>query len=339
MVHSAERDSLGAIPNDAGLRLLIVLPALNEEKTVGAVIRNIPQGIEGVSSIETLVVDDGSSDATAEAAAQAGSRVISHPSPRGVGAAFASALRYGVDSGADLIVSIDADGQFDPADIRALVEPVVRNEADFASASRFADPALVPQMPALKLWGNRMMARLVSRLTGQTFHDVSCGMRCYSRRAALALNPMAEFTYTQEVFLNLAFKDLRIVEVPVSVRGEREHGRSRVAGNLWSYGFRTSGIIFRCYRDYKPMLFFGVLAALAFAAASALGGFLLIHYLSSGAFSPHKWAGFSAAAIAVLGLILLLMGVLGDMLNRHRIYLEELLYRERDRHTSRRSGD
>lgn len=338
MAYSAEREPKVSAMSAEGLRLLVVLPALNEEKTVGEVIRGVPQRIEGVSSIETLVVDDGSSDDTADTALRAGARVISHASPRGVGAAFASALRFGVDSGADLIVSIDSDGQFDPADICALVEPVVRGEADLASASRFADPGLVPEMPALKLWGNRMMARLISRLTGQTFHDVSCGMRCYSRRAALTLNPLAEFTYTQEVFLNLAFKGLRIVEVPVSVRGEREYGRSRVAGNLWSYGIRTSGIIFRCYRDYKPMLFFGAFAGLAFAVASALGGFLLIHYLSTGGFSPHKWAGFAAAAMGVLGSILLLMGILGDMLNRHRIYLEELLYRERDRHSGRGSG-
>jgi len=230
-------------------------------------------------------------------------------------------------------LTIDADGQFDPADIPTLVRPVIERRADFASASRFADPALVPEMPGLKRWGNRMMARLVSRLTGQTFHDVSCGMRCYSRRAALTLNPMGRFTYTQEVFLNLAFKQLPIVEVPLAVRGEREHGESRVAGNLWRYALRTSGIIFRSYRDYKPMLFFGAIAGLAFVVAGALGGFLAFHYLSTGSFSPHKWAGFSGAALAVFGLVVLLFGVLGDMLNRHRVYLEELLYRERDRHT------
>jgi glycosyltransferase involved in cell wall biosynthesis len=248
-------------------------------------------------------------------------------------------LRYGVDAGFDLIVTVDADGQFDSADIRTLIAPLIADEADFVSASRFVDPSLEPEMSSLKRWGNRMMARLVSRLAGQTFRDVSCGMRAYSRKAALSLHPIGRFTYTQEVFLNLAFKHLRIVEVPVAVRGEREHGESRVASNLWRYGLRTLGIIFRCYRDYKPMLFFGSIAAVAFLLASGLGGFLLLHYTSTGSFSPHKWAGFMAAAIAALGAILLLMGILGDMLNRHRIYLEELLYRERDRSTTRESGD
>ncbi len=337
----AESDSLVAPAPDLrlDLRLLVILPALNEAATVASVIAGIPKQIPGVSETDVLVIDDGSTDATAEEARRAGARVIQHASTMGVGAAFASGIRYAVDTSADLIVTIDADGQFDAADIPTLIRPVVERRADFASASRFADPNRIPEMPGIKRWGNRMIARLVSRLTGQTFHDVSCGMRCYNRRAALALNPMGQFTYTQEVFLNLAFKQLSIVEVPLTVRGEREHGESRVANNLWRYALNTSGIIFRSYRDYKPMHFFGAIAALAFLFAAGLGGFLLVHYLSTGSFSPHKWAGFSSAAAAIFGLLLLFMGVLGDMLNRHRVYLEELLYRQRDQHGRGDSGD
>ena len=220
----------------SGLRMLVALPALDEERTVAGVIRGIPRTLEGIAAVDVVVVDDGSGDRTAELAAVAGAHVIRHPTRRGVGAAFDTALRYAIETGADLLVTIDADGQFNPCDIPALIAPVVEGEADFTAASRFKDPALVPEMPGLKRWGNRMMARLVSRLTGETFSDVSCGLRCYNRRAALSLNPMGRFTYTQEVFLNLAFKQLRIVEVPVAVRGEREHGTSRVAGSLWRYG-------------------------------------------------------------------------------------------------------
>ena len=80
------------------------------------------------------------------------------------------------------------------------------------------------------------------------------------------------------------------------------------------------------------------MAGLAFATTALLGGFLLLHYLSTGSFSPHKWAGFSAAAVGFLGIIILFMGILGDMLNRHRVYLEELLYRERSRGSGGGSG-
>jgi glycosyltransferase involved in cell wall biosynthesis len=332
MASTAEPTSAAAEPS-RGLSLLVVIPALDEEPTVASVIRGIPRDLPGVAGVAVLVVDDGSSDGTGAAAEEAGAHVIRHESPRGVGAAFGTALRHAIDVGADLIVSIDADGQFDPTDIAALIEPVRSGRADFASASRFADPALVPRMPFMKRWGNWVMARLVSRLTGQQFHDVSCGMRCYSRRAALSLNPIGRFTYTQEVFLNLAFKQLRIAEVPVVVRGEREFGRSRVAGNLWRYGLNTSGIIFRCYRDYRPMLFFGSIALVLAAVGFGLVAFLGLHYWNSGGFSPHKWAGFSGAGALVLALLVFFAGLIGDMLNRHRIYLEELLYRVRERNT------
>jgi glycosyltransferase involved in cell wall biosynthesis len=314
-----------------GLVLLVVLPALDEEKTVGRVIRAIPRDLPGISRVDVLVVDDGSRDRTGAEAEAAGATVLHHETPQGVGAAFGTALRHAIDVAADFMVTIDADGQFDPADIPLLVEPVQSGRADFASASRFSDPALIPEMPFMKRWGNGVVARLVSQLAGQTFYDVSCGMRCYSRRAALSLNPMGRFTYTQEVFLNLAFKRMRIVEVPVAVRGEREFGESRVANNLWRYALNTSGIIFRCYRDYRPMLFFGSVAGLLATIALGLLAFLGIHYLGSGQFSPHKWAGFSGAAGLMLALLVFVTGLIGDMLNRHRIYLEELLYRERER--------
>ena len=312
-----------------GLRLLVAIPALNEEETIGSVIRGIPREIPGVGSIEVLVVDDGSTDRTAERAASEDARVIRHPTTSGVGGAFHSALAHGIDQGSDLIVTIDADGQFDAADIPSLVAPVVSSTADFATASRFRDPSLVPRMPWIKLWGNRMMSRLISRLAGQKFWDVSCGMRCYGRRAALRLHPLARFTYTQEVFLNLAYKQMRIVEVPIRVRGERPIGRSRVADNLWRYGYRTAKIVFRSYRDYFPMRFFGGFALTLLVPALALAIFLLVHYLETGSFSPHKWAAFSAGALAGLAVIMGQMGMIGDMLNRHRIYLEEILYRQR----------
>lgn len=321
------------------LHLVVVIPALNEEATVGDVIRAVPRELSGVGSVEVLVLNDGSTDATVSQAKEAGAVVVSHPRRLGVGAAFQTALSHALAMGADLIVSIDADGQFDPATIPDLIAPVIADEADFATASRFAAPHLVPQMPRIKLWGNRVMSRLISRLIGQDFHDVSCGMRCYNRRAAMNLNPLAAFTYTQEVFLNLGFKRMRMVEVPMRVAGQRVHGKSRVASSIWRYGFSTLSIIFRCYRDYKPMRFFGVMALALMVPAVLLELFLLIHYLATGTFSPHKWAGFTGAGLFALGLVLLTTGMIGDMLNRHRMYLEELLYYVRNRQSNSRKMD
>jgi glycosyltransferase involved in cell wall biosynthesis len=312
------------------MNLFVTIPALNERVTIAQVVRGVPRDIAGVRRVEVVVINDGSTDDTAAEAAAAGATVLTHSTTRGVGAAFHTALTYVIERRGDLLVSIDADGQFNPADIPALAEPVVSGRADFSTASRFKDPALLPHMPAVKLWGNRMMSRLVSRLTGGRYFDVSCGMRCYNRRAMLNLNLMGAFTYTQEVFLNLAFKRLRIEEVPIRVRGQREFGESRVASNLFKYALNTSRIIFRAYRDYKPMRFFGGIALTLLVPAVLLEIFFFVHYLWTGYFTPHKWAGFGGGGLLVLSLIALHMGLIGDMLNRHRVYLEELLYRQRE---------
>jgi len=311
------------------LRLFVTIPALNEEQTIVSVIKGIPRTIPGVASIDIVVVDDGSQDRTKEKALAAGAHVLRHTITKGVGAAFQSALSYSIKHSADLIVSIDGDGQFDPTDIPTLIAPVLEGRADFTTASRFKDPTLVPEMPRAKLWGNRMMSFIISRLAGQRLFDVSCGMRCYDREAALQLNLAASFTYTQEAILNLAFKKFRIEEVPLPVRGEREFGKSRVASNLWRYGFRTVKIIVRCYRDYYALRFFGGLAILFACLATALGGFLFFHYIRSGHFSPYKWTGFCSGALFSLSLLMVHLGLVGDMLNRQRIYLEEILYRQR----------
>jgi hypothetical protein len=142
----------------------------------------------------------------------------------------------------------------------------------------------------------------------------------------LRLNLLGAFTYTQEAFLSLSFKQLRIVEVPLPIRGERPHGESRVARNLWQYGWRAATILFRCYRDYRPMRFFGTIALGLAIPAFLLEGFLGVHYLLNGEFTPHKWAGFTGLGLLAIALAALHMGLIGDMLKRHRIYLEEILY-------------
>jgi hypothetical protein len=163
-------------------------------------------------------------------------------------------------------------------------------------------------------------------------------MRCYSRRALLHLNLVGTFTYAHEVFLDLCFKGLRVLEVPIRVRGEREYGSSRVAGSLVRYAVHTTRILVGSYRDYKPLRFFGAAAGLLFVPAVLLELFFLGHYFATGSFSPHKWAGFAGAGLAVLAVLVMFMGMIGDMLNRHRVYLEELLYEQRRRNVERADG-
>lgn len=308
-------------------RVAIIVPALNEQATVGNVVRGCLRALSAERfDVMPIVIDDGSRDRTAEAAREAGATVIAHHTNRGVGRAFQSGLEYAVERDADYVVNIDADGQFSPEDITRLLDPLEAGQADVALASRFKDASLVPDMPWIKKWGNRWMSRLVSRIAKRRFDDVSCGFRAYNREASLRLNPWGDFTYTHESILELVAKRMRIVEIPTRVRGVREFGRSRVAGNLWRYALHTSHIILQTYRDYWPLHFFGWLSLLTLVPGLSLLAFLVRHRVTSGRFSPHIWSGFTGASLTALGILTLITGMLAEMLKRIRLNQENLIY-------------
>jgi glycosyltransferase involved in cell wall biosynthesis len=301
-----------------------VVPAYNEAKFIGGVLDRMPDYVDTI-----VVVDDGSRDETPHIARAKGALVVTHNINRGVGAAFHTGVDKALKLNVDIMVTIDADGQFDPKDIDTLIDPISDGSADFVTASRFKDKNLAPTMSRIKYWGNIGMSRLISFLTGQKFYDVSCGFRAYSKEALLRLNLFGQFTYTQETFIDLAFKNLTIREVPLSVEGEREHGHSKVAKNLFRYAYRTSKIILRAFRDYKPLKFFGFISGLIVCVGVLLEASLFWHYFQTGSFSPYKVVGFIGGFLLAIGLLIFVTGLLADMFHRIRVNQEEILYYEK----------
>lgn len=317
------------------MKLIILIPALNEAESIARVIQSMPKKIDQVSEISVLVVDDGSKDATADLARAAGAAVISHTYNQGVGKAFGTGLGAALEMCADIMVNIDADGQFDPADIPMLIKPIIDGKADFVSGDRFRSPdgrLVRPEyMSRIKFWGNQRMSDLVGFIARRRFDDVSCGFRAYSREAMMRLNLTGKFTYTQESFLDLANKDLVIKTIPVEVKYFPER-KSRVAGSILKYIFRTAKIIFRAYRDYNPLKFFGFLGLVPLAISVVLGIFVIVHYAATGAFSPYIFIAFSTVYLFTMGVLLWIVGILADMFVRIRLNQEQLLYAEKKRH-------
>jgi glycosyltransferase involved in cell wall biosynthesis len=306
-------------------KVVVAIPCLNEAATIASVIGAIPRQIAGVDRVDVLVVDDGSTDETGEAARGAGAIVIRHPRNRGLGQAFQTAVTFAIERGYDLMVNIDGDGQFDAGDIPTLIAKVLSGEADMTTASRFKDPTRTPDMPTAKLVGNHMMSFLISQLVGRRYRDVSCGFRCYSRDTLLRINLHGRFTYSQETFLDLSAKDIRIEEVPLDVRYFPGR-KSRVAGDLLKYGINTALIIFRAYRDYFPFRFFGYIA-LGFAVPAVICAAIFFgHFLVTGQFSGYLFLGLTSAFLIVIAAMFLVVAVVTDMLDRIRANQDRILY-------------
>lgn len=306
------------------MNLLVGIPAYNEAATIADVIERMPKEVVGIDTVDIVVVDDGSIDDTGSLAQAAGATVVRHARNSGVGVAFQSLVRYALEVRADLLVTIDADGQFNADHIPQLIAPIMSGAALVSTASRFMDPKLVPDMPRVKKWGNRRVAKLVSRVTGHSYHDVSCGFRAYSRESLLRLTIYHSFTYTHETFLDLAAKRVPIEEVPLAVRGVREAGQSKIAASVLRYAWQTAAIMLRTYRDQKPMsLCFG-LAVPAFILGLALLGWSYAHLLQTGYFL--KSIAFAGGGVIAIGVATLFFGFMADMTTGIRRNQEEILY-------------
>ena len=306
------------------MKLLVGIPAYNEAATIRDVIARIPSQLEGVEEITVAVVDDGSTDGTGALATAAGATVLHHAQNWGVGVAFQTMVRHALAVRADLLVTLDGDGQFNPEDIRTLIEPIVEGVALVSTASRFRDAELIPQMPWVKKWGNRQVANLVNMLTGHRYTDVSCGFRAYHREALLRLTVYHSFTYTHETFLDLAAKKVPIVEVPLAVRGQREFGTSKVASSVLRYGARTAKIMLLTYRDQAPLRLCAYLALLMVGIGGLLFGWSLWTLHATGYWL--KWAAFAGAAAGGCAVLTLFFGFMADMATRLRRNQEEILY-------------
>ena len=163
------------------MKLVVFIPAYNEEKTIDKVILEIPRKISGFDKVEVLVINDGSKDKTVEVAMNAGAdKVISHSTNMGIGATFMTGIRNCITMNADVAVIIDADQQFDSKDIPNLTIPILNNQLDVVLGSRWLDRE-VTGIPKRNLIGNKICTKMISMVTGQKFTDTQSGFVAYSK--------------------------------------------------------------------------------------------------------------------------------------------------------------
>lgn len=305
-----------------GRRLVVLIPALNEQDSIGHVVSEIPRRLPGVAEVEIIVVDDGSDDLTADRAWAAGvDHVARHPGNRGLAAAFNRGTTDALARGADIVVTLDADGQHDPSAMSLLIGPIVRGEADVVVAARpLSDPS---QGSRVRRIGNRVGSRVIRRIVGVPLSDVTSGYRAFSREALVQVHVSAGFTYTLDTLIQAAKKRLRMTEVIVPAR-RRMVGSSRMTHSIVRYVARTGSQALRTTLHTNPLRAFGQMAAVFGVGAAIATTYFIASYANGG---MHLPALLAALLLAIAAAALLICGLLADGISNNRRLVEDALAR------------
>lgn len=302
------------------MKLIIQIPCLNEAATLATALADLPREVPGFDTVEWLIIDDGSTDDTAEVARANGvDHVVRHTRNQGLARAFMSGLSYCLEHGADVIVNTDADNQYNAADIPALVAPVRDGEADLAIGSRPIQ-AIEHFSPVKKFlqrlgsWGVRMVSRT-------DIQDAPSGFRAISRSAARQLVVFNEYTYTLETIIQAGQKNMAVVNVPVRVNEDLRP--SRLVKSIPSYIRRSLVTMVRILIVYRPFRFFAVIGTALFACGFALG-LRYVFYVLIGQSGGKVQSLILAAVLLGMGFQTILTAFLADLLAANRKLIESV---------------
>lgn len=304
------------------MKLVVNLPAFNEEEKIGETIKRIPRQIEGIDEIIVQIIDDGSKDKTIEVAKAAGADfVYSNGLNRGIGITFKHAVERALDNGADILVNMDADGQFNPQDISKIIDPILKNEADMVSATRFGDKE-VKDMPKAKYYLNLLAAKIIGGFMDYKIDDLTCGFRAYSRETLLKLNVLPGFTYTQETIIDAIGKRLKLKWIPVHVTYFAGR-KSRVVKSIFNYVSNSFKIILEAVRDVRPMKFFGWPAFILLLLSFGFFVYFFILYFQDFKITEHRNSLFAGITLLVVGVQFLVFAFIADMIKSMRKLIED----------------
>ncbi|MCX7939371.1 MAG: glycosyltransferase family 2 protein [Thermoflexales bacterium] len=305
-------------------KLVIQIPAYNEESVIAATLRGLPKVIPGVSSIEVIVIDDGSTDRTAEIAEAEGARVVRLKQHQGLARAFKAGLEAALRQGADIIVNTDADNQYNSADIASLIAPLLAGEADIVVGDRGVRTSAY--FSPTKRWLQHVGSQVVSYAAGIQIPDATSGFRALSRDAALKLNVLSDHTYTLETLIQAGARGMRVVYVPV--RTNPPARPSRLIRSIPSFVVLSAVSIVRFYAMYRPLRMFTLMGSL-FIAVGVFLGLRFVFFLVAGQGSGHVQSLLLAAILTIIGFQTVIAGLIADLIQMNRRLLEEIVLRLR----------
>ncbi len=301
------------------MKLIIQIPCYNEAGTLGTTLRDLPRSVPGFDCVEWLVIDDGSTDGTAQIAAAEGvDHVVVLPTNRGLARAFMAGLEASLRAGADVIVNTDADNQYYAGDIPALVAPVLEGRADMVVGARPIEQ--IAHFSPLKKLLQRLGSRVVQLASNTQVPDAPSGFRAFSQSAALQLNVFNSYTYTLETIIQAGQKGMTVVSVPIRVNADLRP--SRLVRSIPQYLFRSTLTIGRIFLTYRPLRFF-----LTVSAGLFIPGILIsvrfLYEMARGHGQGHVQSLILAAILLLASILFFVLGLLAELISVNRRLLED----------------
>ncbi|MCR5261503.1 MAG: glycosyltransferase family 2 protein [Candidatus Gastranaerophilales bacterium] len=305
------------------MKLIIQIPAYNEEISLPLTLSSIKREYEGIDEVELLVINDGSTDRTRYIAEEYGvEHILNLKFNMGLAKAFLLGLQYCINAGADIIVNIDADNQYNADDIGKLIWPIVNNRADIAIGTRPVDR--IKQFSPLKKVLQKFGSKVVRLLSSTGTEDAASGFRAFSRKAAMMMNVFDNYTYTMETIMQSKSKGLTIESVPV--RTNAGFRKSKLVRSMFGYVKNSGMTILRMFIIYRPFRFFAIIGGLLFIAGALIWLRFLWFYIHGNGSGNIQSLIFSTILI-VIGFQTAILGVIADLLGINRKLIEDVQIR------------
>jgi glycosyltransferase involved in cell wall biosynthesis len=306
-------------------KLIIQIPCYNEAETLPLTLRELPRHVDGFDKVEWLIIDDGSTDNTVEVAKMHGvDHVVSFTKNQGLARAFMAGIDACLKLGADVIVNIDADNQYNAEDIPKLVKPILDGKADIVVGARSIQN--IEHFSMLKKMFHKLGSLFVRLISHTEIPDAPSGFRAISKEAAMKINVFNEYTYTLETIIQAGQKNMAILSVPIQVN--KDLRPSRLIKSIPSYIAKSLITIIRIFVVYKPFRFFFTLGFILFTFGFLIGLRFLYYYFTVGGVG-HIQSLILAAILLGMAVQTILVAFLADLLSVNRKLLEDVQYRLR----------
>lgn len=311
---------------DRKMKLIIQIPCYNEAETLKIALDALPKQIDGVDTIEYLIINDGSQDNTVEVAKEWGvQHIVNFKRNRGLAKGFMAGLDMCLRNGADIIVNTDADNQYCGDDIEKLIAPILEGKADIVIGERPIDQTA--HFSWLKKKLQHFGSWVVRKASNTDIPDAPSGFRAYSREAAMQMNVVNEYTYTLEQIVQAGRTKIAITSVPIRTNDELRP--SRLFSSMFGYVKKSMLTIIRAYLMYKPMRFFIGLGFIPFLIGLAIG-IRFIVLLCMGGGQGNVQSLILCSMLILIGVMIWVVGLLADVMAANRKILQEIQQKVRE---------